>query len=194
MRHHQENHPYMKLDPRGIYLSFELKWGLESYIHKIGLNANYPNYVTSALYHKGFKMSNPEFLYKFYAPENHNFESLEDPYLYFGDPSDFNDTFDCVMSQDSYIETFLEKKYLDISNKIEKADAIITISVNFSGLLPEWEEIAATAMAVQNMYLTASVNSVGCYWSTPGMIRHLDEFLGLEENQKCYGLFYLGNI
>ncbi len=113
MRHHQENHPYMKLDPRGIYLSFELKWGLESYIHKIGLNANYPNYVTSALYHKGFKMSNPEFLYKFYAPENHNFESLEDPYLYFGDPSDFNDTFDCVMSQDSYIETFLEKKYLE---------------------------------------------------------------------------------
>lgn len=91
-------------------------------------------------------------------------------------------------------ETFLEKKYLDISNKIEKADAIITISVNFSGLLPEWEEIAATAMAVQNMYLTASVNSVGCYWSTPGMIRHLAEFLGLEENQKCYGLFYLGNI
>lgn len=91
-------------------------------------------------------------------------------------------------------ETFLEKKYLDISNKIEKADVIITISVNFSGLLPEWEEIAATAMAVQNMYLTASVNSVGCYWSTPGMIKHLDEFLGLEENQKCYGLFYLGNI
>ena len=90
-------------------------------------------------------------------------------------------------------ETFLEKKYLDISNKIEKADAIITISVNFSGLLPEWEEVAATAMAVQNMYLTASVNSVGCYWSTPGMIKHLDEFLGLDENQKCYGLFYLGN-
>lgn len=91
-------------------------------------------------------------------------------------------------------EAFLEKKYLDISNKIEKSAAVITISVNFSGLLPEWEEIAATAMAVQNMYLTASVNSVGCYWSTPGMIKHLDKFLGLEENQKCYGLFYLGNI
>ena len=91
-------------------------------------------------------------------------------------------------------QTFLEKKYLDISNKIRKADAIITISVNFSGLLPEWEEIAATAMAVQNMYLTASVNSVGCYWSTPGMIKYLDEFLGLKDSQKCYGLFYLGNI
>lgn len=89
---------------------------------------------------------------------------------------------------------FLEKKYLSISEKVSRANVIITISVNFSGLLPEWEEIAATAMAVQNMYLTCTVNHVGCYWSSPGMIKHLDEFLDLEENQKCYGLFYLGKI
>ena len=91
-------------------------------------------------------------------------------------------------------ETFLEKKYLDISEKIIKSDAIITIVVNFSGMVPEWEEIAATSMAVQNMYLTATANDVGCYWSSPGMIKHLDEFLGLQENQKCYGLFYLGKV
>ncbi|TXF77482.1 nitroreductase [Chryseobacterium sp.] len=89
-------------------------------------------------------------------------------------------------------EVFLEKKYFDIAAKISKANAVITISVNFSGLLPEWEEVAATAMAVQNMYLTCTANNVGCYWSTPGMMKHLDRFLGLEENQKCYGLFYLG--
>ena len=91
-------------------------------------------------------------------------------------------------------QNFLEKKYLDISNKISMADTIVTISVNFSGLLPEWEEIAATAMAVQNMYLTSAANEIGCYWSSPGMIQHLNEFLELEENQKCYGLFYLGNL
>ena len=49
---------------------------------------------------------------------------------------------------------FLEKKYLDFADKIAKTDTVVTISVNFSGLLPEWEEIAATSMAVQNMYLT----------------------------------------
>lgn len=91
-------------------------------------------------------------------------------------------------------ETFLEKKFIDISEKIKKSDAIITICVNFSGLVPEWEEIAATSMAVQNMYLTATANEVGCYWSSPGTIKHLDEFLGLQENQKCYGLFYLGKL
>ena len=91
-------------------------------------------------------------------------------------------------------EVFLEKKYLDIPNKISNTDTLITISVNFSGLVPEWEEIAATAMAVQNMYLTCTVHRIGCYWSTPGMIQHLGEFLNLEENQKCIGLFYLGKI
>ena len=91
-------------------------------------------------------------------------------------------------------EVFLEKKYLDIPNKISNTDTLITISVNFSGLVSEWEEIAATAMAVQNMYLTSTVHQIGCYWSTPGMIQHLGEFLNLEENQKCIGLFYLGKI
>lgn len=89
---------------------------------------------------------------------------------------------------------FLEKKYLSISEKAAKANVIVTISVNFSGLLPDWEEIAATAMAVQNMYLTCTAHGIGSYWSSPGMIKHLDEFLNLEENQKCYGLFYIGKI
>ena len=89
---------------------------------------------------------------------------------------------------------FLEKKYLSISEKAAEANVIVTISVNFSGLLPEWEEIAATAMAVQNMYLTCTAHGIGSYWSSPGMIKHLDEFLNLEENQKCYGLFYIGKI
>lgn len=91
-------------------------------------------------------------------------------------------------------QNFLEKKYQDISDKISMTDTIVTISVNFSGLIPEWEEIAATAMAVQNMYLTSTANEIGCYWSTPGMINHLTEFIGLEENQKCIGLFYLGKV
>ena len=99
-----------------------------------------------------------------------------------------------IYKQTTSPQSFLEKKYADISDKVSKSNVIITICVNFSGLLPEWEEIAATAMAVQNMYLTSTANNIGCYWSTPGMMNHLGEFLGLEENQRCYGLFYLGNL
>lgn len=91
-------------------------------------------------------------------------------------------------------EVFLEKKYIDITNKISKTDTLLAICVNFSGLVPEWEEIASTAMSVQNMYLTCTVYGIGCYWSTPGMIVHLGDFLGLEENQRCIGLFYMGKV
>ena len=99
-----------------------------------------------------------------------------------------------IYKQTTNPQSFLEKKYGDISDKVSKSNVIITICVNFSGLLPEWEEIAATAMAVQNMYLTATAHEIGCYWSTPGMIDHLNEFLNLDENQKCIGLFYLGKV
>ncbi|MGN7759079.1 nitroreductase family protein [Chryseobacterium sp. 22532] len=91
-------------------------------------------------------------------------------------------------------QTFLEKKYQDIGFKINKADAVVSIVVNFSGMVPEWEEIAAVSMAVQNMYLTCTANNIGCYWSSPAIVNHLKESLTIEENQKCLGLFYMGNI
>lgn len=99
-----------------------------------------------------------------------------------------------VYKTNTSTQTFLEKKYIDISEKIKKSDAIVTIVVNFSGMVPEWEEIAATSMAVQNMYLTATANEVGCYWSSPGIVSHLNDYLDLEENQRCLGLFYLGKV
>ena len=89
---------------------------------------------------------------------------------------------------------FLEKKYSDFEDKISKSNIVISISVNFSGLLPEWEEIAAVAMAVQNMYLTCTANEIGCYWSSHKVINHLGDFLSLENNQRCIGLFYMGKV
>ncbi len=89
-------------------------------------------------------------------------------------------------------QVFLEKKYNDIGFKINKADAVVSIVVNFSGMVPEWEEIAAVSMAVQNMYLTCTANGIGCYWSSPKLVDHLKESLTIEENQKCLGLFYMG--
>ncbi|WP_439480264.1 nitroreductase family protein [Chryseobacterium aquaticum] len=88
---------------------------------------------------------------------------------------------------------FLEKKYNDIGFKINKADTVVSIVVNFSGMVPEWEEIAAVSMAVQNMYLTCTANNIGCYWSSPKIVDHLKESLIIEENQKCLGFLYMGN-
>ena len=89
---------------------------------------------------------------------------------------------------------FLQKKYDDIGFKISKANSIISIVVEFSPLVPEWEEIAATAMAVQNMYLYCTTENIGCYWSSPKLVNYLKTSLQIEENQKCLGLFYMGMI
>lgn len=89
---------------------------------------------------------------------------------------------------------FLQKKYDDIGFKISKANVIISIVVNYSGLVPEWEEIAAVSMAVQNMYLSCTAHKIGCYWSSPKLVDQLRESLKIEENQKCLGLFYMGSL
>lgn len=87
-----------------------------------------------------------------------------------------------------------EKKVQSIHEKFHQSDCVITISVNYSGKVPQWEELAATAMAVQNMYLTCTANKVGCYWGTPKEAEFLKDFLKLEENQMCLGLFYMGKL
>lgn len=91
-------------------------------------------------------------------------------------------------------QLFLEKKYNDIGFKINKANVVVSIVVNFSGMVPEWEEIAAVSMAVQNMYLTCTANNIGCYWSSPKIVDELKDSLTIEENQKCLGLFYMGTV
>ena len=62
--------------------------------------------------------------------------------------------------------------------------------------LPEWEEIAATAMAVQNMWLSCTAHGIGSYWSSPGSVVRAEaarQFLHLREGERCLGLFYMGH-
>ena len=59
--------------------------------------------------------------------------------------------------------------------------------------LPEWEEISATASAVQNLWLAATAEGLVGYWSSPGaMTRGAEDFLKLADGERCLGLFYLG--
>ena len=58
--------------------------------------------------------------------------------------------------------------------------------------IPEWEEIASTAMAVQNMWLTASEMKIGSYWSSPSLKKQFGEFVDLSDGERCLGFFYMG--
>lgn len=84
-----------------------------------------------------------------------------------------------------------EKK---MREKPRKSAAVILICMQRDPAksVPEWEELAATAMAVQNMWLTCTEMGIGSYWSSPALIAHMDEFVELAEGEKCLGLFYMG--
>ncbi|MBO0342465.1 MAG: nitroreductase family protein [Allomuricauda sp.] len=58
--------------------------------------------------------------------------------------------------------------------------------------LPEWEEIASVAMAVQNMWLCCTELGIGCYWASPGLIKFMDEFFDLNEGERCLGFLFMG--
>ncbi|KAF8066340.1 ydjA [Scenedesmus sp. PABB004] len=47
-----------------------------------------------------------------------------------------------------------------------KVRAFIAICMKRNESVPEWEELAAVAAAVQNMQLAAAALGVGCYWSS----------------------------
>jgi len=89
---------------------------------------------------------------------------------------------------DTYTDITPEKsfspfKHKKIKDKCTAASSIIVICMQRDPKerVPEWEEIAATAMAVQNMWLTCTANEVGCYWSSPALIKYMNEFFEFEE-------------
>lgn len=87
-----------------------------------------------------------------------------------------------------------ERKRQDLRDKCLKSDKIVLICMKKSDLLPEWEELAATSMAVQNMWLMCTSLKIGSYWSSPTAIKRMHEFMAMDENETCYGIFYMGKL
>ena len=88
----------------------------------------------------------------------------------------------------------LEKKRAKILANPRKSSAVIAIVMyrDNAQLVPEWEELAATSCAVQNLWLAATSLGIGGYWSSPKSLHHLQDFLHLGKDERCLGLFYLG--
>ena len=97
-----------------------------------------------------------------------------------------------LYQQHTPADRFLQKKYDATKRKVLRSAAVIAINIHYSGEVPEWEELAATACAVQNLWLAASAEGVGGYWSSPGTIKHMHDFLGLSAHEACLGFFYMG--
>lgn len=60
--------------------------------------------------------------------------------------------------------------------------------------IPELEEIAATAAAIENVLLGATALGIASFWSTGGMTHHkvMKEYLHLRDEDIVMGIIYLG--
>lgn len=87
--------------------------------------------------------------------------------------------------------SFKRKKIL---SKFEDSHTVIAICIQKSpkGKPPEWEEISAVAMAVQNMWLACTELEIGAYWSSPSFKDMVAGFFDLNEGEECLGFFYMG--
>jgi nitroreductase len=106
---------------------------------------------------------------------------------------------------DSHKELYLSKTPPEAINeaKLAKFDVVqektshilaIVCQLDQAKRLPEWEEIAATAMAVQNLYLAMDAFDICGYWSTGNGTNSpkMRELLTLSESQVHLGWLYLG--
>ena len=93
---------------------------------------------------------------------------------------------------------FDQKKFDKLASKPLLASYIIAIAMkrDTEQSVPEVEEIAAVAMAVQNMYLTATAYNVGCYWGSGGVtyMERAKSFFNLESEDRLLGFLYVGSL
>jgi nitroreductase len=99
-----------------------------------------------------------------------------------------------IYKENTNPDNFSEIKLNKLQNNPPKAACIIAICMqrDKNESVPEWEELAAVACSVQNMWLSCTALGIGAYWSTPKEALQADKFLKLKEGEKCLGLFYMG--
>ncbi len=107
-------------------------------------------------------------------------------------------SFQASRYKESAGEKFRQDKYDKLLNNPLLSSHIVAIILKRSTTvnIPEMEEIAAVACAVENIYLSATAYGLGGYWSTGGITYDpaARTFLGLEGEDRLMGTFYLGMV
>jgi nitroreductase len=100
--------------------------------------------------------------------------------------------------KDNAGEKFRQDKYEKLLTNPEICSHIIAIILKRSTetAIPEMEEIAAVACAVQNIWLSTAAYGLGGYWSSGGITYDpaARPFLGLQGDDRLMGFFYLGYV
>ena len=104
--------------------------------------------------------------------------------------------YDLLKSKIEEGEPINQQKIEKLKEALENVPVVIVIVFQRDAAhrIPEWEEIAAVAMAVQNMWLSATQMGLGAFWATPPFLSLLHELFAIQSLQKLLGFFYVGEI
>ena len=108
----------------------------------------------------------------------------------------FGEQHAALYRQETAEADFEQKKYEKLKRRPTECSHLMAICLRRGDnpKIPEIEEIAAVAIAVHNMPLTATAMGIGAYWSSGGMTYPpaMNDLLGLREQDRCLGFFHLG--
>lgn len=101
-----------------------------------------------------------------------------------------------LLKQHADPATFTQQKYDNIARLGENVSHIVVSWMKRvpTHKIPEIEEVAATAAAIQNLLLTATSKGIASFWSSSGMTHHpaLKAHLNIGDEDRVLGILYLG--
>jgi hypothetical protein len=84
-------------------LTTNIEWEYENYKYSHSFSLERMGAYISSITEKDKEIIKPEFLYKFYDLNDYSLNSLLEGYLYFSNPKNFNDPFDCLVNREKHI-------------------------------------------------------------------------------------------
>jgi hypothetical protein len=81
----------------------KINWSFEDYLYSNSFSIDRIGYYNSKVFLNEKELRKPEKLFKFYGTSKHTLEALDNQYLHFSSPRDFNDPFDCMTNRENYI-------------------------------------------------------------------------------------------
>jgi Nitroreductase len=117
-------------------------------------------------------------------------------FVVYANPAHFCNAHAELYKQNTPTDEFTQGVYDNLLHQGDKASHAIIAVMQRGNLpkIPAFEEMAATACAVQNILLGATALGFASYWGTGGMILKpaMHTFLNLHDEDQVMGVLYLG--
>ncbi len=117
-------------------------------------------------------------------------------FVVYAEPTQFCKQHADLYKANTNYDDYSEGVYNNLATQGDKASHVIIAIMKRGNLpkIPAFEEMAATACAIQNMLLGATALNIASYWGTGGMALKpaMKDFLDLGDDDQVIGILYLG--